>query len=216
MISDIQYDIRSNSFSPNSLQKTKEPSLNLKMEQKNFGLDPGSFEKLVADLRRNETVFFEQVFLKQFKETTRYLCRTYGTSEEEAYDATMDTLIEFRTRFVEGKLQYGNLRFLFTKMASQVLLRNLKRQTVNIDGLFHLTEEDPTPQNTEELEWLQSAWKQLCESCKQLLTSHFYGRMKLSEIAVETQKSPAAIRKQKERCVKQLKEQFSKKANIQL
>lgn len=183
------------------------------MEHKNFGLTEASFEKLVADLRKNDTYFFEQVFLKQFEETMSYLRREYKSDYEDAYDATMDTLIEFRSRFVDGKLRYGNLRFLFTKMASQILLRNQKKNVASdIDGVAFLTEEIDTPSiDPEELNLLSKAWKTLGDSCKQLLTRHFYGKMKLSEIAEETQKSPASIRKQKERCIKHLKDQFGLK-----
>ncbi len=179
------------------------------MKHKNFGLNEASFEKLVIDLKKNDTYFFEQVFLKQFEETMNYLRREYRSSSEEAYDATMDTLIEFRTRFVDGKLQYGNLRFLFTKIASQMLLRNRKKNTAGIDGETFLSEDaDTEPEDLQGLSQLNIAWKSLGEACKQLLTWHFYGKMKLSEIAEETQKTPATIRKQKERCVKKLKDQF--------
>ncbi len=185
----------------------------LRMEHKNFGLTEASFKKLIADLKRNDTYFFEQVFLKQFKETMNYLCREYKSNHEDAYDATMDALIDFRARFVDGKLQYGNLRFLFTRIASQMLFRNLKMSNTNIDGVALLAPEidvEPT-ESIEELGRLNKAWHILGDSCKQLLTWHFYGKMKLSEIAEEVQKTPATIRKQKERCIKQLKDQFGLK-----
>ncbi len=183
------------------------------MKHKNFGLSEASFDKLVSDLKRNDTHFFEQVFLKQFGETQKYLCREFKANHEDAYDATMDTLIEFRARFIEGKLRYGNLRFLFTKMASQILLKNLKKaNTVNNDGVLSILEEtDTVSEISEELSLLNKAWQKLGDSCRQLLTWHYYGKMKLTEIASEVQKTPATIRKQKERCIKQLKDQFGLK-----
>ncbi len=190
------------------------------MKHKNFGLTEASFEKLIADLKRNDTCFFEQVFLKQFEETLKYLCRKYRATHEDAYDATMDALLEFRTRFIDGKLQYGNLRFLFTKMASQMLLKNLKKETTSIEeGVAFLAhpdsyrdrEADIESTGSEELGQFNKAWKRLGDSCKQLLTWHFYGKMKLTEIAEEVQKTPATIRKQKERCIQQLKDQFGLK-----
>ncbi len=185
------------------------------MKHKNFGLTEASFEKLIADLKRNDTYFFEQVFLKQFKETMNYLIREYKSSYEDAYDATMDALIEFRVRFIDRKLQYGNLRFLFTKMASQMLFRNQKKNVTDIDGVTFLAQEVNTePIDSYELTVLNNAWKKLGDSCKQLLTWHFYGKMKLTEIAEEIQKSPASIRKQKERCIKQLKDQFGPKTVV--
>ncbi|MBQ4819297.1 sigma-70 family RNA polymerase sigma factor [Aquimarina sp. MMG016] len=187
------------------------------MKNKNFGLSEASFEKLVADLKRNDTHFFEQVFLKQFSETLKYLRREYRASHEDAYDATMDTLIEFRTRFIDGKLRYGNLRFLFTKMASQMLLRNKQKGATDLEGQITLIDEEHKEViDTDELGRLKKAWQTLGESCKQLLTWHYYGKMKLTEIAEEQQKSPATIRKQKERCIKQLKDQFGLKTMVKL
>ncbi|AXT59646.1 sigma-70 family RNA polymerase sigma factor [Aquimarina sp. AD10] len=180
------------------------------MKHKNFGLSEASFEKLITDLKRNDTQFFEQVFLKQFKETMKYLSREYKASHEDAYDATMDALIEFRARFVASKLKYGNLRFLFTKMASQMFLRNLNKVNTSIeDHMYKIEEIDESPTESEELNHLKNAWKSLGDACKQLLTWHFYGKMKLIEIASETNKSPSTIRKQKERCIQKLKDQFA-------
>lgn len=191
--------------------------LKMRMEHKNFGLSLESYEKLIMDLKKNDTRFFEQVFLKQFKETIRYLRRKYRTPHEEAYDATMDTLIEFRARFVEGKLKYGNLRFLFTKMASQMLIKNLKKSEVSIENMPLVSEEfSAESQKSEELDWLNNAWQFLGQPCQQLLTFHFYGKMKLSEIAEEKQKSPVAVRKQKERCVQKLKDVFRKNKHVRI
>ncbi|MEM1136614.1 MAG: hypothetical protein AAGI07_12315 [Bacteroidota bacterium] len=184
------------------------------MNDKNFGLSIEEFEKMVIDLKKNDTNFFEKVFLNQFKETMRYLQKEYSALHEDAYDATMDALIDFRKRFVEGKLQYGNLRFLFTKCASQVYFKNKKGNTnaeltQEIDR--EMEEEDG---REEEISWLGEAWELLGVSCKELLKWHYYGKMKLAEIAEQQEKPAAAIRKQKERCVKQLKELFRQKSEI--
>lgn len=59
------------------------------MELKNFGLTEASFGQMVLDLKANDTRFFQQVFLKQFKETVNYVKREYRANQEDAYDATM-------------------------------------------------------------------------------------------------------------------------------
>ena len=100
------------------------------MESKNFGLTEATFERMRQDLRANDTLFFEKVFVEQFKETMAYVKREYRAAHEDAYDATMDALMDFRKRFVQGKLRYGNLRFLFTRMATQTYIRNKKKKFV--------------------------------------------------------------------------------------
>ena len=147
---------------------------------KNFGLSPNDFDKLALDLKKNEADFFKAVFLRHFKECMIFLQKQDGASSDDAYDATMDALIQFRRLLVEGKLKYGNLRYLFTKMASH-------------------------DDDQENIALLNAAWPELGPDCQDLLKLHYYGQMKLSEIAAYKEKTPAAIRKQKERCIERLR-----------
>jgi len=178
--------------------------------KENFGLSLQEFDRLVGDLKRNETAFFEQVFLAHFEECSAYLKREYSAKADDAYDATMDTMLEFRRRLVEGKLSYGNLRYLFTKMATQHYVRTQKAyrsheiQEMDMRG-------DSEVVDSEDLQQLNKAWGELGVNCQDLLKWVYYGKMKLSEIAEQEQKSAASIRKQKERCIKKLKTLLSKK-----
>ncbi|MEM1336677.1 MAG: sigma-70 family RNA polymerase sigma factor [Bacteroidota bacterium] len=176
------------------------------MKSKNFGLTEASFGQMVLDLKANDTRFFQKVFLEQFKETMSYVKREYGASQEDAYDATMDALLEFRKRFIEGKLQYGNLRFLFTKMSTQMYLRNKKKQQPLIGDWEMATETADEQIKTPVPESFKTAWQSLGASCKQLLTKHYYGAIRMTEIAKELSTSPGTVRKQKERCIKKLKD----------
>ena len=180
------------------------------MESKNFGLTEAAFERMRQDLRANDTLFFEQVFVEQFKETMAYVKREYSAAHEDAYDATMDAIIDFRKRFVEGKLRYGNLRFLFTKMATQTYVRN-KKKTSLPDHLEAINDEavDET-EPTEAMTYFKTAWEELGKGCKELLRNHYYGKMQLLEIAEQTAKAPAAVRKQKQRCIDKLRQTIGK------
>ena len=179
----------------------------------NFGLSQVEFEEMVNDLKKNKTQIFEQIFLNHFDDCLMYLKKFRGASHQDAYDASMDTLLEFRRRLVEGKLKYGNLRFLFTRMAVQIYQKNLKHFLPETDTIPHSLVETPIDQ--EVLEQLNEAWKELGAACQQLLTWHYYGKMKLKEIAEQEQKSALAIRKQKERCLKKLKAVFEKKKEFE-
>lgn len=176
------------------------------MERKNFGLTEASFGQMVVDLKVNDTRFFQKVFLEQFKETLNYIKREYGASQEDAYDATMDALLEFRKRFVDGKLKYGNLRFLFTKMSTQMYLQHKKNRQPVIEDFESLEESSNEQVETQAPESFKMAWQSLGANCKQLLTQYYYGAMRMTEIAKHFSKSPATIRKQKERCVQKLKD----------
>ena len=172
---------------------------------KNLGLSPEEFDQLVADLKKNETRFFKKIFLQYFKDFMALLQKHYNASEDDAYDATMDALIEFRRRLVEGKLKYGNLRYLFSTMTHQHYVRNKKAfqsQDLEEEGFeppYAFENKDET------VELVNYAWIRLDKDCQELMKLHIYGRMKLTDIADLMDRSPAAVRKQKERCIAKIK-----------
>ena len=57
---------------------------------------------------------------------------------------------------------------------------------------------------------LEAAWNALESNCRELLKLHYYGNMKLIEIAEQRNMPPATVRKQKERCVDKIRNYFKK------
>jgi RNA polymerase sigma factor (sigma-70 family) len=136
--------------------------------------------------------------------------RKDGVPYEEAYDLTMDTLLLFRELIIAGKLRYGNLRYLFTRMARQAYLRGQKkteRTTGITESCLEFAEEEPEL-SREEFELLGRAFKSLGKDCRELLRAFYYRRRSLKEIASEEDRAPAAVRKQKSRCVTALRRYF--------
>lgn len=172
---------------------------------KNFGISETEFNTLVSELKTHETAVFERVFVSHFSDCKRYLMHNYKALENDAYDATMDTLLEFRERLVDGKITYGNLRFLFTKMASQIYFRKMKSfksQEIHENDIL-ISEIEEFDQ--EDLLTLNRSWTKLGDNCKDLLKNHFYGNQKLTEIALEKGITSSTARKQKERCMNRLR-----------
>lgn len=181
---------------------------------KNFGITEIEFNSMIAQLKTHETVFFEKVFISHFNDCKNYLMNNYKAHENDAYDASMDTLLEFRERLVDGKIKYGNLRFLFTKMASQIYFRKMKsfksQEIQEKDIQVNETEEfDPN-----ELLTLKKSWLKLGDNCKELLKNHYYGRQRLTDIAEEKGVSSSTVRKQKERCMNRLRLLFVQHTQI--
>lgn len=173
---------------------------------KNFQLSENQFEDLLMKLHEGDNALFKQVFTAHASDCIQYLKVTYRAEHDEAYDAMLDTMISFRQRLVDGKVKYGNLRFLFLQMASQhfVRLQTQKSKTVSTDQFEDSIEEEVNITEGQ-LKMLESAWTQLGDLCRQLLKMNFYDGLKLNEIALKMEKSDVAIRKQKERCLEQLK-----------
>ena len=179
---------------------------------KNFGLTPAAFTDLVARLNAGDETLFQTIFLAHFEDCMNYIKRKFGLSHDKAYDCTMDTMLLFRRRLLEGKISYGNIRFLFTRMASQLYLKAVDKQPVNTEiseavNMLEGEEEDLLDADT--LTILNQAWDKLGQGCQGLLKRFYYHKRTLKEIAEEQQKTAAALRKQKQRCVEKLRMYFN-------
>ncbi len=190
-------------FTPTELSKAR------KSMEKNFGLTEQSFEELLQSLREGEDTLYEQLFLSHFEDCMHFLQRQYRASYEDAYDATMETMLEFMKRLQAGKVTYGNLRFLFTQMAGQVYLKWIKkeRNKTSLEGID--LGEAPETFDEETMQLLHRAWEGLCDNCQKLLKQFYYDGVALKAIANSLEKSPAALRKQKQRCVEKLRGLFA-------
>jgi len=179
------------------------------MDKKNFGLTKDKFNELRQGLLKGDDSLFEKIFLSHFEDCMAYLKSNFSINNEEAYDVSMDTLLEFRKYLISGKIDYGNLRFLFTRMASQRLFK-VKKKDAKIDFQEKLPETIDMEQkfDDEDLLVLNKAWAKLSEKCKTLLKQFYYENQKLSDIALNIGVNAATLRKQKERCVNSLREKF--------
>ena len=172
----------------------------------NFGLTERSFNDLCSELRAGDETLFEVIFLEHFNDCVLFLKKKYNIDHTIAYDVSMDTLLQFRQKLIQAKINYGNLRFLFTSMAGQIDLKTLrsKKKTENLSSLY----------DSEDLEEdyliLEKALQDLGDGCKKLLKQNIYDGLELKEIAKVYGKSAAAIRKQKERCINRLRLLFAK------
>jgi len=182
---------------------------------KNFNLTLQEYDTLVTKLRHGDEHLFEKIFLHHFKTVISQLQAKYRCSQSEAYDATMDTIIELRMKIIEGKIKYGNLEYLFFLMASQVLIRNLKKFKIS-DFEANMIDNHDAIYSEVDIATLDKAWSDLGEDCKNLLSRNVYSGMKLIEIANEDERTHLAIRKHKKRCLDKLLMYFKKYSNLNL
>lgn len=176
---------------------------------KNFGLSKQAFEQMLEELQAGNRQLFETVFLAHFTDCRRFLEHRYQASPEDAYDASMEAMLLFCKRLKAGKISYGNLRFLFTQMAGQVYLKWVKKQLPqeSIDGMDIGIAPEGIDQAS--IAILNNAWDKLCGDCQQLLKNFYYENTPLKNIALQKNKTAAAIRKQKQRCVEKLQALFA-------
>ena len=176
---------------------------------KNFGLTQIEYNELVEDLKIGKEELFEKIFLSHFDNCKQFLVTKHSASYELAYDITMDTLIQFRKRILTDKTTYGNLRYLFTVMASQNLIKYYQK-TKKIDlSPFYL---ESTPAKSEAVyEALSFAWDTLENDSKKVLEEYYYKKTPLIKIANKLGIKDSSMRKKKQRCLERLRTLFMNK-----
>ncbi|MEM9919434.1 MAG: sigma-70 family RNA polymerase sigma factor [Bacteroidota bacterium] len=176
---------------------------------KNFGLTEDAFNQMLEELQHGNKTLFERIFLTHFQDCRKFLQHRYRASEEDAYDATMEAMLLFCKRLEAGQISYGNLRFLFTRMAGQIYLKWIKKELPKEEiGDMDLPEQVDGP-DEESLNMLNKAWNKMCADCQGILKAFYYEGIALKEIALKTEKTAAAVRKQKQRCMEKLQTLFA-------
>lgn len=167
------------------------------------------FDVLVEELKDGKEELFETIFLAHFEDCKQYLMTNHNASRGLAYDITMDTLIQFRQRILVDKTTYGNLRYLFTVMASQNLIKH-HQKSKKLDGKS-LFVEDPPEKSEAMYEALEYAWDSLEKDSKKLLKEYYYKKTPLIKIANKLGVTDSTMRKKKQRCLEKLRSLFMNK-----
>lgn len=177
--------------------------------ERNFGLTEKDFNEMVVNMRQGDEKLFEQIFLSHFSSCMQFLKTNYKVDHSVAYDISMDTLMDFREGLTQNKYSYGNLRFLFTRMATQRLIKEKRKSSKLqlVDEFSDVEDENPVDFQ-EELNFVRQALAKLDPKKQHLLKQFYFNKLKLKEIASTENKSHCAIRKQKERSIIALKNNY--------
>ena len=177
--------------------------------ENNFGLSESDFQEMVVKLQAGDEQLYERVFLHHFTPCVQLLKKKYRASHQDAYDATMNAMLLFCRKLKEDRIEYGNLRHLFTQIAEHRYLKWIKRESKTLElNTWGLVEE--LPQYVKEgYDILGRAFAKLGEGCRDLLNAFYHQENTLQQVAARTNRSYAAIRKQKQRCIEKLRTYFS-------
>ncbi|MFK8160889.1 MAG: RNA polymerase sigma factor [Lewinella sp.] len=190
--------------------KLEQPLRIVAQPGRNFGLSKHDFLELTQTLRDGNEKLFELIFLRHFEQCIEYLKVNDDAQEVEAYDIVMETAVRFRELLLKGKIQYGNLRYLFTSMARQELRRTRIRNR-KIYPMQIVNPRAPSESNVfdeEAYQILAKAIRQLGQECKHLLRMYYFLGQSLKDIAEDQDRTAASVRQQKRRCILQLRNVF--------
>ena len=175
--------------------------------EKNFGLSPSDFEQLQLRLKQGDESLYEQIFLAHFGDCMAYLKNQCKASHNDAYDATMEATALFLERLQAGKVSYGNLRFLFTRIAVQIYFRWVKNiQAPLIYGLMEIDDDKNSYQQLFPL--LKRVWPQLKPKDRILLEAFYFEGRTLKQMAQQMGTTAATLRKRKQRGLERLRDLF--------
>ena len=179
-----------------------------KLLSKNFNLTEDQFNDFLNRTFNGDHVLLKILFEEHFGICTTYLIRHLRIDEEDAMDASMDALLDFWDKILHQKIKYGNLAFLFTKMAFQSYIKSKAREK-RLD--LRLVKSLATEPNTEYCEQcLLKAFDTLSQTEQTLLFSYYVENITMVEFATKENMKEETIRKRKQRALKDFKAIFYK------
>lgn len=176
----------------------------------NFGLSEAEFQSLMESLKSGNEELFEKIFVAQTQNSIKLIQSTLGQSYEDSYDATMETLIQFRKCLIQGKLKYGNLKYIFNRMAKFFVLKKLNGIKEFSSDEIEIFEKSNVENKYEpdQVEKINTAWKKLTDQEKKILYLRFNLDARLIDIAQNLGISESAVRKRKQRILDKIKSHF--------
>ena len=160
------------------------------MKDKNFGLSESDFNQMLQAMKQGDDALFEQIYLAHFQSCVYYLINHRGAKEEQAYSATMKSLLEIRKELIQDKLKWDNLAFYFTFKAGKKLTKimgkgNAKMQVNSIDGMDFKDDQNflEKLQTKEMAAFVGRALDELGEECSRILKLHYYEGLSFPKIA---------------------------------
>jgi RNA polymerase sigma factor (sigma-70 family) len=181
--------------------------------KRNFGLTRLEFEKLRNELKSGSQQLFEKVFLTHFDQCKRYIRNAYTMSDDDAYDLTMDTLVEFQRILRDTeRYSYGNLCYMFTLKAVQdyIKKKNRKKQLhfVPTAILPETADEEMLQIEEVDIQRMEIALDKMCEDCRYVLTAYYYDGIQLKDIANKLNIRADTLRQRKKECIKKMRTLF--------
>ena len=189
--------------------------LRMPSKKDNFGLSKSEFIICVDNLKAGIDDIITKHVAHQVPETTAYLKRRFSITRQESYDICMNTLLRYREKLIQDKIQYGNLRYLFIKMCINHFLdcEKKKRRVNEAVGRF-LDLKSPAIDKEDLFKKLESVLTDLNPDQQLIIHKIYHSGQSMEFIAEELNISYANLRKKKERILNKMRELYFQKEDI--
>lgn len=179
-------------------------------QKANFGLERAEFDRLVLCIQQGDESFLDKVFREQLELSISFLQKKFGIHRSEAYDICMDTLLVFRTKLKNGKLAYGNLRYLYTRMASNKYIDHKKGSQRLIYAVRHHYQANTGSEQVDShlITILKEALIELKTPQQKFIEKIYFSEHKREDLLHEYGLSASAFRKRKQRALEKLRGKF--------
>ena len=166
----------------------------------------------------NKEVLLKEFYIAEYPKTKYYILKNGGTIDS-ANDVFQEAFLACWKKLSTGKIIPKNSAeieaYLFTtaknKWIDQIRFRDRKK-TISIDENVHQLAADETTSITEvhkkeeQLTITLTAFENLGQACKDLLTWFYFHKMSLRAIAESLDMEEASAKNKKYRCIQKLKE----------
>ncbi|WP_456437983.1 RNA polymerase sigma factor [Psychroserpens sp.] len=172
--------------------------------------------QLINAIKANDQTALKQFYMSNYHKIEALVLKNSG-SVDHAKDLYQDSFIavwkNLKTNKFEPKNETALQGYLYQIAKNKwmdVLRSNTfkKTNTLTDERLAFLKEEaidESRDDNEEKLKVTMSAFKNLGQPCKQLLTNFYYDKKSLRAIASELQLEEASVRNKKYRCMEKLR-----------
>ncbi len=173
--------------------------------------------EIIEGIFSNESWAYEKLYKLNMESFFNYVRMNNGSSDD-AKDVLQDAIIILHEKVKEESLELTcSLKTYLTAVCNNLWYKQLRRKNklVKMPETFGLSISDlesEEEQFTEIQEKLMKHFRNLGESCQELLTNRFWKKKKFKVIAEELGKNLVTVRMESSRCIRRLYEMYSNKS----
>jgi RNA polymerase sigma factor (sigma-70 family) len=172
---------------------------------------------LVAIVKSGGAGSLRQFYEQYRSEFVSWATKTFDCTHDEAIDTYQDSIIILYENIVSDKLVRieSKLKTYLFAVGKNLILKNMTRQKrtdTNVEAIKEIWGYSEQQEHNEEaVNKIAEHFKAMGEPCRSLLYLYYYKNLSMKEIARDLgYKNDDVVKSQKVRCLKTLKEKFSK------